>query len=65
MSKFFAGGRIFLFIKNTLNDEDSKDVPYLIYNFFLIPDMYKRVIIELQYEVIKTNPDYFFNWFEQ
>ena len=68
ISKLSAGGRIFLFVEDMEDNstlgylEGSKAVKYQIYNFFLIPFLYKRIIIE--FDVVKTevNVDYFYRF---
>ena len=59
-----AKGRVFLFIEEMqdetgISKRTSSGAKFRIANFFLIPQMYKRVIVE--YKVIKTTvlPDYF------
>lgn len=64
ITSLMAKGRVFLFIEETEDDsgverKQTKPSRFRIANFFLIPKLYKRVIVEFQ--VVKTTvlPDYF------
>ena len=69
MTELSNYGRFFLFIEDqvdnsslSLQTEFPKDNRFLLYNFFVIPNYYKRITIK--FEVVKTQilPDYFFRF---
>ena len=68
IEKFSATGRIFLFVEDMEDNstlgylEGTNTVKYRIYNFFLIPFLYKRITIE--FDVVKTeaDADYFYRF---
>lgn len=65
MQSMMAKGRVFLFIERTLSKYDEiKNSNFLLYNFFLVPNVYNRINIQMQVnrEIIK--PDYLTRWKE-
>lgn len=62
-------GRVFLFIENqpdrssiSLEEPSPNGNNYLLYNFFVVQGLYKRVTINFQVIKDEILPDYFWRW---
>lgn len=68
MARLSNFGRFFLFVQYEIDnstvsrEEFSQDDHYYLYNFFIVPNYYKRVTINFQVRKTEILPDYFFRF---